>query len=275
MEQVAKALLHVEWAEVVDGKPRTEDIPLQYNPTELSWDKGVQIAEIAIPGLDAPLQQFVRGQAEKLTLELFFDTTDEGGMGKHAVSVIQHTDRIYQLLKIESESHAPPICTFIWHEEFPGSTLNGKRGSASGNVERGVLGALTDAVAETAEAVGDALEKVVDFATGNQRRNGFKCIVESVKQKFTLFSSKGVPLRATLSVTFREYKTLDEQLAQLNLTSPDRTHSHVVQSGETLSGLAARFYQDPGDWRFIADANDIEDPRRLAPGTFLTVPPTR
>ena len=275
MEQVAKALLHVEWAEVIDGKPRTEDIPLQYNPTELSWDKGVQIAEIAIPGLDAPLQQFVRGQAEKLTLELFFDTTDEGGMGSRAVSVIQHTDRIYQLLKIESESHAPPICTFIWHEEFPGSTLNGKRGSASSKLEGGVLGALADAVGEAAGAVGDVVEKVVDFATGNQRRNGFKCIVESVKQKFTLFSPKGVPLRATLNVTLREYKTLDEQLAHLNLLSPDRTHSHVIQSGDTLSGLAARFYQNPGDWRFIADANGIEDPRRLTVGTFVTVPPTR
>ena len=59
-------------------------IEVQYNPTELSWDKGAQIAEISIPGLDAPLQQFVRGQAEKLTLELFFDTTDHG-MGKDAV----------------------------------------------------------------------------------------------------------------------------------------------------------------------------------------------
>ena len=275
MEQVAKALLHVEWAEVIDGKPRTEEIPLQYNPTELSWDKGVQIAEIAIPGLDAPLQQFVRGQAEKLTLELFFDTTDEGGMGSRAVSVIQHTDQIYQLLKIESESHAPPICTFIWHEEFPGSTLNGKRGSASSKLESGVLGALADAVGEAAGAVGDVVEKVVDFATGNQRRNGFKCIVESIKQKFTLFSPKGVPLRATLNVTLREYKTLDEQLAHLNLLSPDRTHSHVIQSGETLSSLAARFYQNPGDWRFIADANGIEDPRRLTVGTFVTVPPTR
>ena len=61
-----------------------EMIEVQYNPTELSWDKGAQIAEISIPGLDAPLQQFVRGQAEKLTLELFFDTTDHG-MGKDAV----------------------------------------------------------------------------------------------------------------------------------------------------------------------------------------------
>jgi len=273
MEQVAKALLHVEWAEIIDGKPRTEEIPLQYNPTELSWDKGVQLAEISIPGLDAPLQQFVRGQAERLSLDLFFDTTDEGGMGRNAVSVIKYTDRIYQLLKIEPDSHAPPICTFIWHEEFPGSTLNGKSGSAASTLGNTVFG--TPNLSPEGDEIADVAESVSDFATGNQRRNGFKCIVESVKQKFTLFSPKGVPLRATLSVALREYKTLEEQLAHLNLMSPDRTHSHVTQSGETLAGLAARFYQNPGNWRFIADENEIEDPRRLDPGTFLTIPPAR
>ena len=36
---------------------------VQFNPTEFSLDKAAQIAEIAIPGLDAPLLQFVRGQA--------------------------------------------------------------------------------------------------------------------------------------------------------------------------------------------------------------------
>jgi nucleoid-associated protein YgaU len=237
MQQVAKATLLVKWDQRTDLEP----IELQYNPTELSWDKSVQIAEIAIPGLDAPLQQFVRGQAEKLTLELFFDTTDKG-MGKGAVSVTTRTDRIYQLIKIEPTRHAPPICTFIWNDQFPGSSLNGNAGSS---------------------------------ASGNQRRNGFKCIVESVKQKFTLFSPEGVPLRATLTVNLREYKTLDEQLAHLNLSSPDRTHSHVIQSNDTLSGVAALFYRRPGDWRFVAEANGIEDPRRLTVGTFLTIPPTR
>ena len=96
----------------------------------------------------------------------------------------------------------------------------------------------------------------------------------AVKQKFTLFSPQGVPLRATLSVILREYKTLEEQLAQLNLMSPDRTHSHVVQSGETVAALAARFYQNPGNWRFIADSNQLQDPRRLETGTFLTIPPS-
>ena len=64
-----------------------------------------------------------------------------------------------------------------------------------------------------------------------------------------MFSSEGIPLRATLTVALREYKTLDEQLAHLNLTSPDRTHSHVTQNGDTLSRIAAQYYRSPGDWR--------------------------
>lgn len=275
MEQVAKAMLLVKW----EHQSEPEPIELQYNPTELSWEKGAQIAEITIPGLDAPLQQFVRGNAEKLTLELFFDTTDKG-MGKRASSVTRETDRIYQLIKIEPKRHAPPICTFIWNDEFPGSSLNGTAGSAASKLAGAaaagaVVGAVTGALGAAGAAVGAALGAIAGAASGNQRRNGFKCIVESIRQKFTLFSSEGVPLRATLTVTLREYKTLDEQLAHLNLTSPDRTHSYVVQSGDTLSGISGQFYQRPADWRFIADSNEVEDPRRLTAGTFLAIPPTR
>ena len=47
--------------------PRTDSdiIQVQFNPTELAFSKAAQLAEIAIPGLDAPIQQFVRGQARK------------------------------------------------------------------------------------------------------------------------------------------------------------------------------------------------------------------
>jgi hypothetical protein len=274
VEQIAKAIMRVEW----DSLQAVEMIELQYNPTELSWDKSAQIAEIAIPGLDAPLQQFVRGQAEKLNLELFFDTTDHG-MGKGAVSVTNLTDRVYQLIKIEPSRHAPPICTFIWNDQFPGSSLEGNAGStASGALVGSVGGAIGGAVSAIGGVVGaasSAAGAIAGAASGNQRRNGFRCIVESVKQKFTLFSPEGIPLRATLSVALREYKTLDEQLAQLNLTSPDRTHSHVTRSGDTLSSIAAHYYRSPGDWRSVADANGIEDPRRLAVGAFVNIPPTR
>src|SRR5262249_19253881 len=134
MAQPAKAILRVQW----DQQP-SEDIEVQYNPTELTWEKNAQVAEIAIPGLDAPLQQFVRGHAEKLTLELFFDTTDQG-MGDGALSVTTRTDRIYQLIKIEPTRHAPPICTFFWSDQFPGSTLNGTAGSSASQTAISVVG---------------------------------------------------------------------------------------------------------------------------------------
>ena len=89
MEQLQKATLVATYS---DGS--MDFIDVQVNPTELAFDKGVQLAEIAIPGLDSPLLQFVRGQAEQLTLELFFDTTDDG-MGAGATSVTTETDAFY------------------------------------------------------------------------------------------------------------------------------------------------------------------------------------
>jgi LysM repeat protein len=237
MQQPKKAVILVKW---YNRKP--DRLPVQYNPAELSFDKAAQIAEINIPGLDSPIQQFVRGQVEKLTLDLFFDTTDEG-MGNKATSVTKYTDQIYQLVKIEAERHAPPVCVFLWNDKFPGSSLGSQSTGQSAEI------------------------------FGNQRRNGFQCVVESVKQKFVLFSPEGIPLRATLTVVLREYKTLDEQFPQLNRKSPDRTKSHVIQLGETLSGIAGEHYAQPGEWRAIAEANTIEDPRRIDPGTHLQIPP--
>ncbi|MFO7664329.1 MAG: LysM peptidoglycan-binding domain-containing protein [Chloroflexota bacterium] len=193
-------------------------IPVQFNPTEYSLNKGAQIAEIAIPGIDSPILQFIRGQNEKLTLDLFFDTT-EFGMGETAVDVRTRTQAIYQLVKIQPRTHAPPRIRFIW-------------------------GGLV-----------------------------FKAIVESVQQKFNLFNPLGIPLRATLSVTFREYKTLEEQIAEMNLQSADHTTSRVVTRTDTLSGIAAEAYNDPTAWRSIAEQNDITNPRRLVPGTVLAIPP--
>ncbi len=232
MTQAKKAILEVQW----HGKKEKVCIEVQHNPKEFSLEKGVQLAEINIPGLDAPLQQFIRGQAEKLTIELFFDTT-ENGMGDDAVSVTKKTDEVYQLVKVESSSHAPPIVNFIWNKHFSGDTLSAA-------------------------------------CSSNQLRHSFKGVVESVKQNYTLFSPEGVPLRATINLVLREFRTLEEQMAELKLNSPDRTHSHVLQTGQDLSRIANTYYDSPADWRAIADepGNGIEDPRRLQPGSVFTVP---
>ena len=273
MTQLRKALFHVEWA---DKKP--DDIEVQYNPTELSFDKGVQLGEVTIPGLDSPLQQFVRGTAEKLTLELFFDST-EHGMGAGASSVTTKTDKIYQLIKIEPKRHAPPILTFIWNDAFPGSSIGGAQSGGAAAAAQTISGAISGAASALGPLIGAAGSiaaaaiDAIGAALGGQRRNGFRCVMESIKQKFTLFSSEGVPLRATLTVTLREYKTLNDQLLQIKASSPDRTHVHVLQQSETYAAIARQYYESPDDWRAIALANGVDDPRRTVPGQFLRVPP--
>jgi len=94
-----------------------------------------------------------------------------------------------------------------------------------------------------------------------------------VAQKFTLFSPQGIPLRATLSLTLREYRALDDQLKELNLQSPDHTRVHTLQRGDTLSGVAGRYYNSPAEWRRLATYNGVTDPRRVEPGRILEVPP--
>lgn len=211
-----------------------KEIEVLFNPTEYTLNKGAQFAELPIPGLDMPVVQFVRGQTETLTLELFFDST-ESGMGETAFPVTFYTDDFYQLIKINPETHAPPVCKFLWGDYgFSGSSLTEQWAS--------------------------------------QDREGFQCVVESVRQRFTLFSPNGIPLRATLTVTLREYKTLEQQIDDIRFLSPDHTRTHVVQEGDTLSRIAEQAYGDPAQWRAIAEHNQIDDPLDLAPGRILEVP---
>lgn len=94
------------------GKP----IPVHFNPTQYSLDHANQIAEIAVPGLPAPILQYIHGGSRTLAMELLFDTFEERKDVRRA-----YTDTIYGLLAIAPATHAPPICTFRWKDfEFRG-----------------------------------------------------------------------------------------------------------------------------------------------------------
>jgi hypothetical protein len=104
------------------GGPSME---VQVNPAEYTLSKDNQLAEIPVPGLDAPIIQFVRGQTEKLALDLFFDSTEDG-TGDTAKPVTTKTDRFYELVKIDPDTHAPPVLLFTWGgTAFPGAQRNG------------------------------------------------------------------------------------------------------------------------------------------------------
>jgi nucleoid-associated protein YgaU len=85
-----------------------ERIEVLFNPTEYRLSQSNQFAEVAIPGLAAPLLQFGRGNARTLTMQLFFDTYEDG------TDVRDHTLKLIKLLEIDAELHAPPVSRFVW-----------------------------------------------------------------------------------------------------------------------------------------------------------------
>jgi nucleoid-associated protein YgaU len=196
-------------------------IPVMFNPPEYTIAKGAQIAEIAIPGIDAPILQFVRGQTRTLALELFFDGTRVGSSLAQAGDVRPLLEPVVQLGRIQPNTHAPPRVRFIW-----GVGLS------------------------------------------------FRAIVDNIQQKYSLFTPAGIPVRATLTLSFKEYKTLEEQLKELNLQSSDHSKRRVLRRGDTLSRIAFEEYGDPTKWRPIADHNAklLPDPRRLPPGVEIEIP---
>ncbi|MDM0076895.1 LysM peptidoglycan-binding domain-containing protein [Variovorax sp. J2P1-59] len=101
----------------------------------------------------------------------------------------------------------------------------------------------------------------------------FKAVIEKLSRKITLFRPDGTPARATLSVSFREYKTLTELIRDVPLQSSDKTKRRCLNAGEALWALAAAEYGDAALWKVIAEHNDLDDPRELPPGTWVTVPP--
>ena len=112
---------------------------------------------------------------------------------------------------------------------------------------------------------------ICDFHWGDL---SFRATLEQVNQKFTLFLESGVPVRATLSVTFKEYKTLSDQLYEPTMSgSSDPTRRITVQQGDTLQAIAYREYGDPSLWRLIADANGISNttPDLLEVGQELVI----
>ena len=191
-------------------------VQVQFNPTDYGIDGSVSYAQMPVPGLQMPIQQFIRGEAEHLTLELFLDQTDTPG-GK-AQSIKARLDQLRTFVLIDPALHAPPVCRFEW---------------------------------------------------GDQTFTG---VVISIREKLALFNSDGNPVRARVTLTLRSYKSAEVQLRELKRMSPDRTHVRVLREGETLAQISNEAYGDPRHWRAIAEANDIDHPRLVKPGTPLKVP---
>jgi len=101
----------------------------------------------------------------------------------------------------------------------------------------------------------------------------FKCVLESAGQRFIMFLQDGTPVRAKLSVSFKEYEAIDFEIKHGVFLGPP-TVRNVIE-GENLSGIAGEVLGNPGAWREIAEVNNIDNPRKLKPGMTLIIQPKK
>lgn len=209
---------------VLDGAHKGEVIVVLFNPTEYTFDRSNSYKATAVPGLGAPLLQFVNGEADQLSMDLFLDDyTDPRGptslQQKENDPLARRLRDLTRLLEIDRDLHAPPPVRFNW-----------------GPME-------------------------------------FAAVIEKIGRKVTMFHPDGAPARVTLSVSFKEYRTLRQLVEDPRRESADKTKRRVVVGRENLWLIAAREYDDASEWVRIAAANDLDDPRQIGPGEWLELPP--
>jgi hypothetical protein len=98
----------------------------------------------------------------------------------------------------------------------------------------------------------------------------FPCVIESVGQRYTQFRPDGSPVRAYLKLTMLESAGTGPAPSPDGPPAPPAVHT--VRDGENLSQIAARVTGDPRNWREIAGANKLDNPRKLPIQKNLKLP---
>ncbi|HSH81605.1 MAG TPA: LysM peptidoglycan-binding domain-containing protein [Herpetosiphonaceae bacterium] len=219
---------------VITNTVTGDRIPVMFNPEEYTVSKDNNFAQIAVPGLRAPLLQFVNGNMQTLEMELFVDTYEVHRDGSRLLNqagedVRNLTRKITSMLDIDPTTHAPPVLQFVW-------------GPSSVDISRSGTPAV------------------------------FTCVLARASQRFIMFLPDGTPVRARLQVTFNEFTNAELEAKEIKRETSDFTKVYEVKQGETLSAIAWRTYGNPRLWQPIALRNAIDNPRAVPAGMRLIVP---
>ncbi len=108
--------------------------------------------------------------------------------------------------------------------------------------------------------------------------------------RWTTGGSDDAELRAQLTEARAEIDELEQQLQAVEeqpapvvtetaeatetpAAQETQEQTYIVKAGDTLRGIATRFYGDPALADLIMEANGIEDPEALGVGDELIIPP--
>jgi hypothetical protein len=93
---------------VISNLDTGDDIQVLFNPKEYVIEKKTPWSEVNVFGMDSPPVQFTMGERKRLSMELFFDTSEE------KTDVRDYTGKIEELMVVNAQEHRPPLLRFAW-----------------------------------------------------------------------------------------------------------------------------------------------------------------
>lgn len=208
-----------------------------YNPESYVQSRSVRYAQSSGISTNTPVSQFAGGSLEVLQFRLFFDSMSAGSEVGGGL-----TDR----LKFTANSLLPSITKIVDVRKY------------------------TKKVYKLMEI--DPDKHVPPLLKLKWASLQFTGHLISCKQNFVRFNEQGIPLRAWLDCVFQEFIPPQKATLPRPLESPDTTKYRTVHQGDALWSLSAREYGQPEQWRAIADANGLANPRTLRSGERLVLP---
>ena len=208
-----------------------------YNPESYSQSRQVRYAQANGISTNTPVSQFAGGSLEILQFRLFFDSMSSGSeVGGGLVDRLLFT----------ANSLLPSAANLIDVRDYTNKIFQ---------------------LMKTESSVHRPPRLLVEWSSLQ-----FTGFLASCTQQFLKFDESGTPVRAMLKCQFIEHVDLNKLSGMNPLGSPDTTKFRSVHQGDSLWALAAKEYGQSGQWREIARANGIVNPRRLRMGDTLVLP---
>jgi hypothetical protein len=93
---------------IITNVDKGEDIKVLFNPKEYLIEKKTPWTEMNVFGMDSPPVQFTMGERKRLSMELFFDTSEDKS------DVREFTGKVEELMMVNAQEHRPPVLRFSW-----------------------------------------------------------------------------------------------------------------------------------------------------------------
>lgn len=220
----------------ITNKVTGKKIYVLYNPESYTLERSAQYSEAAGLSTNAPNIQFVHGTSETLTMELFFDTFsagDEVGGSVADKALFKANQQLPSKAKMDVRKYTARIYDLM---------------------------------------VIDKRTHVPPLLKLEWSSLQFTGHLVSCSQRFTKFTEIGTPVRAVLNATFKKYAEPSKIAEILPNESPDTAKYRTVHQGDALWSFSGREYGQCEQWRVIAEANGIDNPRLLETGRMIKLP---